>query len=297
MKPSLTVLLLCWNHRAYLEQCIAGLTAQSDREFEIIFLDNFSSDGSFEEARRLFDRHELRVTMMRNEANQRIAPNLNRLLAAATTDLVSALSTDDWFLPRYVEAMRGAAQAEPDILWYFGGRFEFYQATGRTSEPLIDFRDGEVTVDFTGVSWPINMVGCCYRRVALVALGGWDEAMTVEDTDMFYRLSRCGRCRLVPEPLVTYRVRLGSASGDRDFINRGWREFVTKHGAQFPRGGLTLLAEVLRTSAALSIDRGHYGDAARYLAEAVRLHPLNRHNPRTAAYLARRLMRGARADS
>ena len=289
--PSLTVLLLCWNHTTYLEQCIAALAAQTDRDFDIVFLDNGSSDGSFEQAEALFERHGLRATLIRNKQNERIAPNLNRMLSAATSELVCVLSTDDYYQPRYVEAMRAAAAADPDALWYFGERFEFHQADKRTSGPHRDFEDGDVTRHFNAVAWPINMVGACYRRAALQTLGGWDESLTVEDTDMFYRLALMGRCRLVREPLVTYRVSIASASGNRDFVNQGWREFIAKHRADFPDGGRPLMAEVLRTSAALAIDRGAYRNAARYLFEAFREQPDHPLLARTCLYLFRRAAR------
>ena len=108
---SLTVLLLCWNHENYIEQCIDALMAQTSQDFDIIFLDNVSSDGSAVLAARLLAKSGIPYRILTNDRPQTISANLNRMLGEAKGKLISFLSTDDWFAPRYVQAMTEAARA------------------------------------------------------------------------------------------------------------------------------------------------------------------------------------------
>ena len=112
--PRHSVHLLCWNHARYLPQAIGSLHAQTERDFEVVFLDNRSNDGSAELAARLLSESGLPHQLILNEEPANVATNINRLFAASTAPLTSFLSGDDWYAPRYVAAMLEAADAHRD---------------------------------------------------------------------------------------------------------------------------------------------------------------------------------------
>ena len=108
-RETISVLLLCWNHAAFLEQCIGALAAQTDIHFEICFLDNASTDGSLEQAKALFERFRLKARLYRNSRGVSIPANFNQLLAQSSGNIVAPLSTDDWYEPDYIARLRQAA--------------------------------------------------------------------------------------------------------------------------------------------------------------------------------------------
>ncbi len=290
ISPRISILLLCWNHARFMEQCIESLAAQNEHDFEILFLDNVSSDGSFELAQALFDRFGLTATMLRNDQPQPIPANFNRLLAESNGDIVAPLSTDDWYEPDYVAALAAAAASAPEAGWFSCSGWLYFDREGR-SEPVDETRFvtdrpiGDVILDG---GEPHFFVGCAYRRSALAAVGGWDERQLIEDRDLFLRLSQRFPHHRIPRRLVHYRRSSAAASANAGFMLDGWERFFTKHAAAFGRRLTGRRAETYRSYAALLTDQGQHGPAVAAIGKAMRLRPLAPLNWRTLAYLMRR---------
>ncbi len=298
MPATFSILLLCWNHAPYLEQCIASLAAQGDRDFELIFLDNRSSDGSFERAEFLLAKHRLSATLLRNQENAGISANYNRLMAASTGQLLVMLSTDDWLEPDYVAAMKAMAAEYPEAGWYSCSGWRFFEQE-EASVP-IDERDyvtdrptGEVILDG---GEPHFVIGCVYRRAALDAVGGWDEDLPIEDRDLFLRLSQRFAHRRTFERLVHYRRSSMTASANAAFMLDGWEKYYAKHAAAFGPRLTARRAETYRSYAALLTDQGDVRGALAAIGKALRLRPLAPLSWRTLAYVGRRAI-GRRSTS
>jgi GT2 family glycosyltransferase len=285
--PTVSILLLCWNHAEFLRKCVEQLAAQSDRDFQVIFLDNYSTDDSFEIATGLFEKYSIVATMLRNERPNGICANFNALLAHSSGELICPLSTDDWYLPRFVEAVRAAAIDNAAAAWYYGTLRRFTEEQGEVTETR-DYADGDVWPHFLREDFRVNFNGCAYRRASVLAVGAWDEAVLLEDLDLTFRLAETAPCHRIDEPLAVYRCHLGGASKNLDFMVEGARGFFAKHSRHFPNGGRLATAEAIRQFAARAIDIGDLAQGATLLAKSFRTDPLNRMTMRTFAYLVRR---------
>jgi len=292
-RTGFSILLLCWNHARFLPQCIASLAAQTDRRFEIVFLDNASTDGSFELASDLLDAHGLAATKLRNAEPAGVSVNLNRLFRESTGELVAPLATDDWYEPGYVAAMRAAASEHPQAGWFACNGKLFFDDTGE-ERPLPDtlFRSGQVLPELLDGTNPFNFVGCCYRREALSAIGGWDERMPVEDRDLFVRLAQRFGVWSIPERLVSYRRTSTSASANPAFMVNGFRPFFAKHRELFGRRYHPQVGRMYALNGILAVDRGDLDLARRFLIRAVRHAPSQTVAWRGLFYLLRRAIRG-----
>ena len=290
MRPTFSVLLLCWNHAHYLGQCIGSLAEQTDRDFEIVFLDNHSTDGSFEKASSLFEQYGLKATLIRNAEPHGISRNYNALLAASSGELVCALSTDDWLEPDYVETMLAVAAEDKQAGWYSCGGWRFFEQE-RLSVPVEQTgceAGGSVTEKILNGQEPHFFIGCAYRRTALEAVGGWDETLPIEDRDLFLRLSLQFPHHGTTRRLVHYRRTSMTASANVAFMLEGWDLFYAKHGALFGARLISRRAETYRAYAALLIDQGELREAAPLLAKALRLRPMKVASYRTLGYLIRK---------
>lgn len=288
--PTFSIALLCWNHAPYLDQCIRSLTDQTEKNFEIIFLDNVSTDGSFQTAADTFEKYGLQATLLRNDVPQGIAHNLNRLLSASKGDLVCTLSTDDWLDREYVATMVALGTAHPDAGWFSCGGWQFFQQEQlRVPIPEAEFdTDRPVTEVILGGGEPLFFIGCAYRRSSLEAVGGWDERMPIEDRDLFLRLSLRFAHRRNVRRLVHYRRSATTASANAAFMIDGWERFYAKHASLFGPRLTSRRAETYRSYAALLTDQGLYRKALAAIVPALRLRPLAPLNWRTLAYLSRR---------
>lgn len=284
----LSILLLCWNHAPFLETCIGSLAKQQSGA-EIVFLDNASSDGSFEQARALFDRFGLKATMIRNERPQSIPANLNQLLAASSGAIVAPLSTDDWYDPAYVDTLMAAARADPKAGWFSCSGWLFFDDQQRSQQIdecrfITDRSIGEVIL-YGGE--PHFFVGCAYRRAALEAIGGWDESQLIEDRDLFLRLSQRFTHHRVAQRLVHYRRSSNAASANAVFMLKGWDLFFAKHADLFGPQLAAHRAETYRVYAALLTDQSDLGKAFSAIIRSLKLRPFTVRTWRTLAYLGR----------
>ncbi len=287
--PSQSVLLLCWNHEAYLEQSIRSLAVQSERNFEVIFLDNMSSDGSVALARRLLSESGLPHQIIVNDSPANIATNINRMFAEANAPLISFLSTDDWYSPDYVEKMQAAWRAHPDAGLFYADGWTYWNEEDRLER--IDSAghvSGNILPQLLTGRESFFFVGTCLPSRIFKEVGGFDETLRIDDLDFFIRIARNHPFQRVDAPLVTYRKSRTAVSADSRFMIAGWEEYQRKYrGADFWDVD-AWMAEMYRRYAATSIDAGDYRLAAELVAKSLRLRPFSAESYRTAAYLLRR---------
>ena len=105
----ITVIVLNWNGQKYLGECLDSLAAQTLRDFEVVLVDNGSTDGS-----ALFVRdHYPRVKLVELPENVGFAAGNNRGLEAAAGEYIVALNNDTRVDPAFLAELLAAAEATP----------------------------------------------------------------------------------------------------------------------------------------------------------------------------------------
>lgn len=114
----ISVLVPVYNADRYLGRCLDSVLAQTYRDFEIVAVDDGSTDGSASilDAYARRDPERVRVE---HRANAGAAAARNRAIELARGDYLAFLDNDDWFDPDYLERLAAGAQEGADIV--FGG--------------------------------------------------------------------------------------------------------------------------------------------------------------------------------
>jgi len=111
--PLLSVILPNYNHADYLPRALAAFAAQTFTDYEIVIVDDGSTDDSMaviqEHARR-----DPRIRVYQNEQNRGVAYSLNRALSLARGKYVQGASSDDYVMPNYFAAAMAQFEAHPD---------------------------------------------------------------------------------------------------------------------------------------------------------------------------------------
>jgi glycosyltransferase involved in cell wall biosynthesis/predicted nucleic acid-binding Zn-ribbon protein len=110
-KPTVSILATCWNGVSFLESFVASLERQTDRAFELVFVDDGSEDGSAEALQRLWP-SDIPLRLLRSDRVGRAAA-LNIAIAEATGDICLIADVDDRSLPERVEWTREAYRRHP----------------------------------------------------------------------------------------------------------------------------------------------------------------------------------------
>ena len=141
-RPSLSVVVPNFNHAKYLPLSLPAILQQSFKPFEVIVLDDASTDNSIEVIQK-FARENPAIRLIRNEKNLGVMPNLNKGVSLATGEYVFIGSADDEAMPGLFEAsMRLLAQHHQAALcstvseWrYVDSGLSWQMATGLADKP------------------------------------------------------------------------------------------------------------------------------------------------------------------
>ncbi len=220
--PRVSVLLTCYNHLDYLPVAYQSVLDQTFQDFEIIALDDGSTDGS----REWLTAHAERARVIFNERNLGTYGTLNVGLDAATGEFIAILNDDDVWRPDKLARQVEMLDAFPRIgLVHTDGYFIDGQGQERHDSPLgFDFPRTE-TGDVIGALIRANSIiasAVVARRQCFDDLGGFNPAYFGSgDWEMWYRIAETWEVGYIAEPLTLYRVHGANASHKLDRI---WRD-------------------------------------------------------------------------
>src|SRR6266851_1936880 len=221
--PLVSIVLPVYNQAYLVDQAIAGILSQTYENWELIVVDDGSTDDLENRVRQYLG--EPRVLFLR-QPNQLLPAALNHGFAHARGELLTWTSADNIMLPNQLERLVAELTAHPDA----GLVYSDYWAIDDNAEPLDDprwrahNRDPEVaslirlpdavTIENFHRSGD-NFIGASflYRRQIAAIVGGYaDDAFGGEDYDFWLRAHLVTEFRHVAEPLYKYRVHADTLS-------------------------------------------------------------------------------------
>lgn len=207
MKEGLvSILVPVHNAAAYLPALIASVRAQTYANWELVLVDDRSSDASFSlmEAAAAADG---RVTALQNATNLGPSATLNRAATQAVSDLLFRLDADDTMTADRLQKQVGFLRQHPEI-GLLGSAYREIDGRGRVrgrhGSTVRESEELRAKFMFTNAMGHSTVV---YRRAAFERVGGYDESLRASlDYDLLARLSTVTACGFLPEPLVHYRT-------------------------------------------------------------------------------------------
>ncbi|WP_157607347.1 glycosyltransferase family 2 protein [Sanguibacter suarezii] len=142
--PKVSVIMAVYNAKDTIVRAVGSVLDQTLEDFELILVDDASTDGSIELVRSHLEQRggDSRVRYVRHESNRRAAAARNTGVALARGDFVAFVDSDDEYLPTYLAALTGVLDAEVDIVV---GNVVYVRPDGSRRE-----RHPVVTGDFPG---------------------------------------------------------------------------------------------------------------------------------------------------
>jgi GT2 family glycosyltransferase len=252
--PTVSVVVVNWNRREMLRGCIASLALQEDVGFELILVDNGSSDGSVEAVEQLRTSLHFPVHIIANKDNCGFCAGNNQGIAAARGQYVALLNNDAEAEPGWLAAMVECIESRADV-GMVASKILVYENPSRIDKVgHLIYPDGQNRGRGTGeldrgqydrqeeVLWPD---GCAalYRKSMLDQIGGFDEDLFAyaDDAELGLRARIAGwSCLYTPRAVVRHRrgSTLGLLSMRRlELIERNRILLAVKH---FPASMLWL---------------------------------------------------------
>ena len=205
--PRVTVLMTVFNGGEHMAGAIGSVLDQTYEDFELLIIDDGSTDGSSEFLRSIGD-PRVRVV---HQANRGRVPALNRGLAEASTELVACLDADDVAAPTRLASQVRFLDEHPTVA-AVGSCYEVMNEKG-TVQYLVHVA-GESgylrrQLYFRNVLAQSSMM---FRLSAVRRAGGYREVGPAEDYDLWTRLALDHDLAALPEILLSYRLTRGSIS-------------------------------------------------------------------------------------
>jgi GT2 family glycosyltransferase len=242
----ISVIVVNWNRSNLLRACLESLTAQRGVRFEILVVDNGSTDGSADMAKTCFAGGELPVTILENSTNLGFCAANNQGIAHTRGAYIALLNND--------------AEADAGWLAALAGTLDGHPEAGMAASKILSWEDPRV-IDKAGhliyldgqnrgrghgqrdegqfdnveeVLWPD---GCAamYRRSMIDEIGGFDEDFFAyaDDAELGLRARMAGwTCIYVPHAVVRHHhsSTLGVQSARRlELIERNRVLLAVKH--------------------------------------------------------------------
>jgi GT2 family glycosyltransferase len=236
--PSVSVILVSWNSAACLPRCLQALAAQTFADFEVVLIDNGSTDGSLEGVESHYPGLRLRVERLGENKGFAAANNLGARQAQG--QWLATLNTDAFPQPDWLEELLKATRENPEYSIFASRQLQ------ANAPHLLDGAGDALHI--SGLAWrrfssfPASQFGlkneevfspCAaaafYQRQVFLQAGGFDEGFFSyhEDVDLGFRLRLQGfRCLYVAGAVVHH---IGSVSfgAQSDFALYHWqRNFI-----------------------------------------------------------------------
>ncbi len=206
-KPKISVILPTYNQARYLPDALDGLLSQTFRDFELIVV----NDGSTDNTEKVLDQYlqGMRFTVIK-QANKGLPSALNTGFAQAKGTYLSWTSSDNITLPNMLEILNDTLDSDLTTGVVYAD-WLFINEVGKTIGQFntIEY-DRHLLLYF-------NYVNCCFlfRRECMDLVGGYDpEYIYGEDWEFWIRVSRHFKMAHVKQPLYQYRIHSKSMSAE-----------------------------------------------------------------------------------
>ena len=273
--PAVSVTMAVFNGGVHLRAALDSILAQAFADFELIVVDDGSTDGS-DRVVAGYAARDRRLRAIRNDTNQGLVYTRNRALAECRAPLMAIADADDLFAPSRLGMQLDFLSRHQDV-GFVGTNAVLIDGQGRQLPGL-----QQLPVDDPEIRFELLLGGCfwntstMYRTALVRQVGGYRPGFDgVEDYDLWARLLEITRAANLPDRLVSQRLHsnsftallpkvlkrqssiaqrrlsayLGRAVGDDEALGAltvfmyGWRMAVTRDDATM---ALNLLGEVAR---------------------------------------------------
>jgi glycosyltransferase involved in cell wall biosynthesis len=266
--PLVSIVIPTHNRRVLLEQAVLSVLAQTYTRWELIIVDDGSTDDTPVYLDAITDP---RIRTLHQRHSGRISTTRNAGVRVARGELVAFLDSDDLWPPRKLALQATKIVEAPDCGWCYGKSQlidESGKALPRDPIPAGDLASGWVLLNVLLLNRvALATPGMMVKRAVFEQIGGYDESLELaEDFDLGVRLAQSSQVCAVGDVVALVRVHAGRTTKQRSDMHY-WKA-VTYNKA---RGALSdpiarrictrMQASHLASSAAQAWRDGHYRSA------------------------------------
>lgn len=223
----ISVVMPAYNSSRFIREAIVSVLSQTDPDFELIVIDDGSTDDTLNIACS-FAKRDSRVRVIEAEHGG-ISKALNLGIQNAKYDWIAIMHADDVALPHRLEKQVNATRSNPAVVVWGAyayhinskGKILSVSRTGPTTEEeFYKLRNSGQSV------LVIHPTSFLKKEIAL-KVGGYDSRFDCcEDLEFFDRMAAFGPILALPEPLLLYRIHSASIAMEKFFQQKLFTRYV-----------------------------------------------------------------------
>lgn len=215
-KIKFSVICVAYNHAPYIQQCIESVLNQSYSHWELLILDDGSSDGTKDKVKPYLHDARIHYFFQKNKGAGKLAENYNFLLHQAQGAYVTILEGDDYAEPELLAEHQKAFLQNPNAILSFN-RVEVDEIQRTWIGPKLP-QNEETRKIYTNtpVGTALNQLffqcfipaqGVTVNRISLLENGGFEkvEGLPTVDHPTWLKLAQKGTFIFIPKVLATWR--------------------------------------------------------------------------------------------
>ncbi|MEA5497271.1 glycosyltransferase family 2 protein [Limnoraphis robusta Tam1] len=250
----ISVIMAAYNASKYIGLAIESVLNQTFREFELLIVDDHSTDSTLDIIKYYADQ-DSRIQVLQTEQNSGASTARNVAIRAAKYPWLAIMDSDDIAQPERFEKQMNAAKEKPHVVAW--GTYACHISS--TGKVLSLVKQGAKTEEEFYQSWQEGHIPFVIHPSTLInreifeKAGGYVELLEnysltpAEDFELVARLGNFGPILVIPEPLLLYRVHSSSQSMQKFFWQKKVARYVvTRHRAKLAGNKEPLLSQFLK---------------------------------------------------
>ena len=203
--PRVSVVMPAYNAEPFIGEVIATILGQTFKDFELVILDDGSSDGTAEIIKnyaKIDDR--VKYHYQKNQGSARLGETINTAVGFAKGEWIARADSDDpWFLDK-LEKQIAFVDSHPDYI-LIGGGTEIVNERGVLLYTLYGPIDDDDNHRSMALYTTLAHGSVMFKKSIFTKLGGYKNIHSAEDLELWQRMGDHGKIYNIPEPLFKYR--------------------------------------------------------------------------------------------
>lgn len=221
-QPLVSIIIPCYNHERYVQDCIQSVIDQTYSNIELIIIDDGSKDNSIQVIESLIKECQSRFIRFefRSRPNKGLSATLNEALEWIRGKYVASIASDDLIMPNKLSKQVSFLENNNEFVAVFGGTVlidDNSKTVGRVLPPRRSYSFKDIILNKHNLPAPTQLI----RMSAMKQTGGYKEGLLIEDWYMWLKLSSLGEIFCDEEAVSFYRKHSTNTSSDLEKMHQG----------------------------------------------------------------------------
>lgn len=221
--PKITVYITNFNYADYIDKAIQSVLEQSFKDFELIIIDDGSTDGS----REIINSYEkTKNVFLVFQKNKGLNKTNNTAIKLSRGKYIMRLDADDYLDPRAFEIMVSELESRPEVALVFPD----YYLIDEQGNILKQIRRHDFTKEVTLLDQPAHGACTLIRKEFLLQIGGYNESFDRQDGyDLWLSITKKYPIRNINLPLFYYRQHTSNLTKNEEQLLKVRSQIMANH--------------------------------------------------------------------